>query len=124
MIVSLILTAVPPPAVRRIYETAPAGERLPRVQVVVVSTCSRQVNDFRGLFARDDGLQAFVPSLERKRLSLKHVGVHIMAHQRPRVLAARLMTDDRSNQIERYPHLRQHGRERSSKVVATELGDR
>ena len=37
------------------------------------------------------------------RLPLKHVGVHIMAHERPGVFAARLMTDDRSNQIERYP---------------------
>ena len=69
-------------------------------------------------------LSRSVPRLERMRLSLKHVGVHVMTDERPGVFAAQLMTDDRSDQIERNPHLREHGRERSSKVMRGEYGDR
>src|SRR6478672_1060636 len=73
--------------------------------------------------AGKDGAHSFVPRLERMRLPLKHVAVHVMAHERPGIFAARLMTDDRRDQIERYPHLRQHGRERSSKIMRSEYGD-
>jgi len=85
--------------------------------------CSRQLNHVRCLLAGHDRFQPLIPDSQRMRFPLKHVGVHIMAHQRPGFFAARLMTDDRSNQIEGYPHLHQHGRERSSKVVRSEYGD-
>ena len=65
--------------------------------------CPRQLNHVRCLLAFHDRLEPLVPHSERMRLALKHVGAHVMVDQRAGVLAARLVADNRGDQIERNP---------------------
>jgi hypothetical protein len=67
---------------------------------VARSRAPGEQHHFCGFSAHHNALQPLIPRTQRMRLPLKHVAVHVMAHQRPGLFAARLMTDDRSNQIE------------------------
>ena len=98
-------------AVKRLFAfaisaSAPVACRRFRRQVEPCGDFSpspRQPHDFGALLAGHDRLQPLIPDLQRMRFPLKHVGVHVMADECPGVFAARLMTDDRGNQIQRDP---------------------
>src|SRR4029077_850611 len=93
-------------------------------QIVGPSPCPREAHHFRGLLAGHNRPQPFIPNLQRIRFAFEHVRAHVMAHQNARFLGAGLVAHDRRNKIERYPHLRQHSRERSSKIMRSEYGYR
>src|SRR6516225_12324640 len=60
-----------------------------------------------GLPTCHDVLQALIPSAQHKGLALDKIGADIMADQGSGFLAARLMADDCSHEVQRDAHFRQ-----------------
>lgn len=58
------------------------------------------------------------------RFLLDEVSANVMTHQGTGIFAARLVTYNRSHQIEWDAHFRQHCRNRPTQIVRAELIDR